>query len=317
MTIALEDLGRGRRRLQPEALARHALHLRLDCGVLADRARELADAHAVQRPLDPGAVAVEREGPPGELQAERGRLGMHAVCAPDRERVPMLLGPRDHGGEGTVESLEHERAGFADLQRERGVDDVRRGEPVVEPSSVGAERPGHGVDEGRDVVVRHRLELRNACRRRRRRPDADRGDRFCGHRPEVRPPVERGQLDLEPARELRLLRPDPRHRRTGVASDHRPILGAAPALALGHAGHVPNGQPTRATDLHPTRSAYRRNTHLSVTRCVEPRSNLCRLARRRGLSVRFDQPTGAPALAASAMSLRHHAPGKEICSTAA
>ena len=91
-------------------------------GVGADGARELADAHPLERPSDARAVALERERPAGELEPERGRLGVDAVSTPDRQRVAVLLGARDDGGEGTVEPAEDQRAGIADLQRERRVE---------------------------------------------------------------------------------------------------------------------------------------------------------------------------------------------------
>ena len=112
----------------------------------------------------PLPVAVELERPARELQAEGRRLGVHAVRAAHLERRAMLLGARDDGGERAVEALEDERAGLADLERERGVDDVGGGEPVVEPAALLAELLGDGVDEGGGVVVERRLELGDPLR---------------------------------------------------------------------------------------------------------------------------------------------------------
>ena len=63
VTVALEDLGRARRRLEAEPLARDALDLRLGGGVRADGAGQLADAQPLDRVHEPLAVAVERERP--------------------------------------------------------------------------------------------------------------------------------------------------------------------------------------------------------------------------------------------------------------
>ena len=63
------------------------------------------------------AVAVELERPARELEAERRRLGVHAVRAPDRERVAVLLGPRDDRVERAVEPGEDQPAGLLDLER--------------------------------------------------------------------------------------------------------------------------------------------------------------------------------------------------------
>ena len=108
-----------------------------------------------------------------------------------------------------------------DLQRERGVDDVRRRQPVVHPAAFRAELLGDRVDERGEVVVGRQLDLGDALGRRHGAPA--RGSRAAsrgGHRADLGPAVERGELDLEPARELALLRPDPAHLRAGVAGDH-------------------------------------------------------------------------------------------------
>src|SRR4051794_26906950 len=99
MPVAGDHLRRDRIRLESEALAGDALDLGVDRRVGADRARELADAAAGERPLDTAAGAVELERPTGELPAERGRLGVDAVRAADADRPAMLLGERDDGRE--------------------------------------------------------------------------------------------------------------------------------------------------------------------------------------------------------------------------
>ncbi len=96
VTVPLDDLRRRLRRLQPEAIARDALDLGIGRRVGADDPGELADA----KPFDGGGKtfppAIELEGPHGELEPERGRLGVHAVCSPDRQRLAMTLGLRNH-----------------------------------------------------------------------------------------------------------------------------------------------------------------------------------------------------------------------------
>ena len=210
VAVALEDLRRARRGLEAEPLARDPLDLRLGRGVGADGAGELADAQSLDRALEPLAVAVERERPAGELEPERRRLGVDAVRAPHAQRLAVLLGPHDDGAEGPVEALEHERARFLHGERERRVEHVGRGEPVVEPASLLAEPLRDGVDEGGDVVVRLALDLGHALGRRRDGPLADRGDGLGRDDADLRPAVERRQLDVEPA-----ARASPRPTRSG------------------------------------------------------------------------------------------------------
>ena len=220
VAVALEDLRRARSGLEPEPLAGDPLDLGLGRRVGADSARELADPHPFERPGDAGAITLEREGPARELETEGRRLGVDAVRAADRQGLAMLLGTRHDGGEGPVDPGENQCAGVADLQRESGVEHIRRRQPVVKPAPLLAEPLGDRVDEGGDVVVRPRLDLRNALRRRNDGPLANRLDRLARHDAGLRPALQCGELDLQPARQPRLVRPDRRHGRAGVARNH-------------------------------------------------------------------------------------------------
>ena len=224
VTVALQDLRRARSRLEAEPLAGDALHLGLGGRVRADGAGELADAQALDRAHEPLPVAIERERPAGELEAEGRRLGVDAVRATHADRLPVLLGADDDGAEGAIETLEHERARVLHRERERRVEHVRRGEPVVEPAPLLAEPLGGGVDERRDIVVRLALDLGHALRRRQDDVLADRGDVLVRDGADLGPALERCQFDVEPAAQLLAVRPDLAHGRAGVASDHRVIL---------------------------------------------------------------------------------------------
>ena len=167
--VARDHLRRDRIGLEPEPLARDPLDLGLDGRVRADRARELADAVDLERAQQARPVAVELERPAGELPAERRRLGVNPVRAADADRVPVLLRPPHDRVERALELGHDERARLADLQRERRVDDVRRGEAVVEPAPLRPELLRHRVDERRRVVVGDPLDLGDALGRRRHR----------------------------------------------------------------------------------------------------------------------------------------------------
>ena len=77
------------------------------------------------------------------------------------------------------------------------------------------------VDEGGEIVLRLALELGHALRRRRLRALPDLGYRVRRDGAQLGPGLEGGELDVQPARELALLRPDPGHLGSGVARDHR------------------------------------------------------------------------------------------------
>ena len=104
-------------------------------------------------------VAVGLEGEAGEAQAEGRRLGVDAVGAADAERVAMLERPLDQRVAVGARAGEDDLARLAQLQRQRRVEHVGGGEPVVDPAPVLADRGGDDVDEGGDVVVGDPLAL--------------------------------------------------------------------------------------------------------------------------------------------------------------
>ena len=157
---------------------------------------------------------------PGELGAEGDRLGVDAVGPSGHDRVAVLDGPADHGGLRAIDAVEDELSGRPHLERGGSVEHVRRREPVVKPASGGAEPLGHGVDERRQVVLRPLLDLGDPLRRRRQARARASAAASAGTAPTSAHASQGGQLHLEPARKLALLRPDVLHGRSGVAGDH-------------------------------------------------------------------------------------------------
>src|SRR6187200_2570464 len=104
MPVALHDLRRRRLGFEPEPLARDALDLWIDRRVVPDRAGQLPDPHAGKRGLEPFTVTLELERPDGELEAERRRLRVDAVRAPNRQRQPVFLGALHDRVEGAVDA---------------------------------------------------------------------------------------------------------------------------------------------------------------------------------------------------------------------
>ncbi len=92
MAIALHDLVADRLAREAELLADHLLHARVDVGVGADGAADLADADAVGDATHALEMAGHLEGPEAELHAEGDGLGVDAVRAPDLHRVAELEG---------------------------------------------------------------------------------------------------------------------------------------------------------------------------------------------------------------------------------
>ena len=221
VAIALEDLRRAGGRVESKRLARDPLHLRCRGRIRPHRTRELPDAHAGERVVEPSAVALELECPAQELEPEGRRLGVHPVGTADRDRAAMFRGARIDRVHSPIDACADQLAGGLDGERKRRVDDVRRGQAVVKPPSVRAEIRRHRVDEGGDVVVGHALELGDAVRAGNSRSLADGARTRRRDRADVGPRVEHRELHGQPGLELRLLRPDPGHLRSGVAGNHR------------------------------------------------------------------------------------------------
>ena len=110
---------------------------------------------------------------------------------------------------------EHDLAGVAQRQRERGVEDVGGGQPVVDPAPRRPGRLREHVDEGGDVVVGDLLALGDRLDARAR--GADRLElRLAG-------PVHLlagGDLDPPPVLDARRVRPQRADLRSRVAVDH-------------------------------------------------------------------------------------------------
>ena len=76
---------------RPERGEDLGLDVRPEVAVRPDRARDLAGADLVDRGREPRPAAIDLERPAGELEAERGRLGMDRVGAAHHHGV--RLGP--------------------------------------------------------------------------------------------------------------------------------------------------------------------------------------------------------------------------------
>ena len=84
---------------------------------------------------------------------------MDAVGPTDAERVGELPRPADERIAVRPCTSHDDLPGLPQLQRERGVEDVRGGQAVVQPATLIPDRVGDDVNEGRDVVAGGPLAL--------------------------------------------------------------------------------------------------------------------------------------------------------------
>ena len=202
--ITGEHLG-GRDGCEPKRRADVNLDARIDVGVRAHCARQLADRDARARPAQALHVPAHLHRPEGKLDAEGGRFGVNPMCAPDHGGVSVhvsLLGQRLFEFDGR---LDQQVGSTSELQSKRGVHHVARREPVVHPCAFGLSDPFlHDVDECGNVVFGDQLPLVD-------RSDVESGPsahRFGGCRrydSDLRPRFGGQDLHLEPRTKLRLV----------------------------------------------------------------------------------------------------------------
>ncbi len=132
-----------------------------EVGEGADRARDLADGDARGRARRRVAVAVDLGVPQQQLEPERGRLGVHAVGAPDHRGVLVLDGAApEHSaqcGPGALEQLAGRRAATHSPCRRRRTRSGRS-----ERSARPARAFGEGRGERDHIVAGGPLDLVDA-----------------------------------------------------------------------------------------------------------------------------------------------------------
>ncbi len=202
------------------------LHFRRNVGERADRAGDRARCDIVARGNQPLAVAREFGIGLRELEPEGGRLGVDAVAAADGRRQLVLEGAALEHFQQRVEVLEQQVRGLLELHRQRGVEHVRAGHPLVEPAPLGPELLAGPGQERDHVMLGDRLDRVD-------RVDVDLpecvpvvggadGRRILGgDHPDLAHRLGGEDLDLPPDAVAVLGRPDGRHFGARIAGDHR------------------------------------------------------------------------------------------------
>jgi hypothetical protein len=185
----------------------------------ADRARDGAGSDLLAGGQHPLLGTGELGIGDGELQSERGRLGMHAVAPADGERVLVLEGPGFQRGEQTVEIGDEDIGRLDQLDVEAGVEHVGGGQPRMEETRLGPHMLGDRGEEGDHVVLHFALDLVDAG-------DVeaaalpDRVRRMLGDLAKLGHRLGGIGLNPEPDAEFRLRLPEVSHFGAAVAWDH-------------------------------------------------------------------------------------------------
>ena len=197
------------------ARGRARAHVRLDRGVdvrvRADRTRQLADARRLAGGASRTRSRSTSKAHTASFSAERGRLGVHAVGAPDHG-VSRCSSARaathgDERGRATSGGQRPRRAAAARARcRRRRTTSARSGSSATDGPTCSAS-------------TRRRRSRRGSCARSisfarstsMARLRADVGDGVGRHDAERRPAVEGRELHVEPAFQAALVRPDGPH----------------------------------------------------------------------------------------------------------
>ena len=225
VAVARDDLGGDRLRLEAQLAGDMLLHLGRDVGEGADRAGNRAGGDLVARGEEAGAAAVELGIGLGELEPEAGRLGVDPVAAANgRGELVLDRAPLQHR-EQRVEVGEQQFRRLLELHRQRGVEHVGAGHPLVQVTRLRPHLAAGPGQEGDHVMLGDRFDLID-------RGDVDLAEHIgvisradpAGvlRRDHPDPPHRLGRehLDREPDAVAVFRRPDRRHLGAGVAGDH-------------------------------------------------------------------------------------------------
>ena len=226
-------------------------HLRVDVGVGAHRARDLAHRHLLCRPA---AAAPDRARTSKAHSPSTMPKVMGSACTPWVRPIMTVSrcssARRCRMRPSLLVSSSSSAPGRPQLQRQPGVEHVGRREPVVDVLGALPHVLGHAAHEGDDVVLGGLLDLVHPV-------DVEGGlrldllDGLLGDLPQPGPGLADGQLDLQPGGHAGLVGPDGRHLGRGVAFDHRapPSAPSGRRAGLGAgAGQTGHAQDLRGQD---------------------------------------------------------------------
>jgi hypothetical protein len=221
MPIARHDLRGNGFRYQAERRQGSALQFRCQMRIRADGARDLPYRDLFSSSAKARSPALHFGQMPGESDAKRDGLRVHAMASTDHRRHAMLVGSPREGADEAVGALQQKVARAHEQQRKARVEDVTRSHSAVQPTRVGAGQLLHVRQECDDVVTNDALDLVDAITVEDELlvaqgfRDAARNELGLFHR------RTRGELDFEPRPILRAVRPKVGERLRRIPRNHR------------------------------------------------------------------------------------------------
>ena len=168
------------------------------------------------RPLHPEEISLHLVIPEGHFQAEGDGFCMDAMGSADHEGFFILKGLLLEYGQELVDILEDQVRGLFQEQGQGSVEDIGRGESVMEVFREGTDIFSHAGQKGDDIVFRlfldfiHPLNIKGGLL-----PDLFHG--FPWNFTQFRKGLTGQEFNLKPGLKLSLLRPDPSHFRPGIS----------------------------------------------------------------------------------------------------
>ena len=260
--VALDDLGRHRLGLEPERVAHLLLDLGRHVGEGADRAGDLPDPDGLPGPDQALAVPPGLGVPAGDLEAERGRLGVNPVGPADRQRVPVRRASRPRLARRrstpaisrSAASTSASASAVSTTSEEVRPTWTNRESAPIEPSR--SVRKAMTSWRTRASIVRDAAGVDP-------RPLADPVERVGGNDAPARPRLAHRQLDPEPARVLGVLAPEGAHLGAGVPRDHGARPPSDPDCPRG-AGTSGLLGPRATSDSGPSRRRSAEGLHVAA-----------------------------------------------------
>ena len=188
-------------------------------GTISDCTRKLANAHLFGSSSKAFQVTIHFVVEICEYQSEGDRFGMDAMRPADHGSVLEFQGPAAEYFMQTMEIVAENGGSFFDLQSLGSIDDVVRGQAVVQPASFGANFFGDGGGKRDYIMADFCLDFVNPLQVEIGFAADCLGSSF-GDKSGIGESLGGSQFDFQPFPELVLVGPDSSHFGTCITCNH-------------------------------------------------------------------------------------------------
>lgn len=159
MTVARDNLRGNGLGLQAQPFGHKGFNPRVEMGIGANGTGNGAGCDFGPCGFKALAVAGKLSVVPGQLQAERGRLGMNTMAAPDGERVLVFKRAGLECGQNVIQILEQQVGSLHELHGQAGIQHIGRGHAQMHEAAFRPDFFSQPCQEGNDIVAGFGLDL--------------------------------------------------------------------------------------------------------------------------------------------------------------